>query len=183
MKTNNLKIKREIKKILLEQIEKQYVQANIVEIIAVKQAVMLGWSLSGLESLVKTQSRNNWTDFVRQRLSPLTTGTLQPYIELAKKVDLETNPVLALLGPVRLHSLIRHAKEGKNICDMLNDHFICFDVDVEDKSSVERLKNEVDDLIDRIESHYSDPSAGKQSAKTLAAQTDLAEIAEKLLGT
>ena len=155
---------------LTQEIMTEYSEGTRLDTSATAQAIRLGALLIELKKLVKGEEKIEWTKFIKKKLPAISLRTIQRYMKMALKVDLDSCPSLAHLGQVRLSDLISHSGEGVTVNDFLEDKEIETDIDPEEEKAIFRFRREVDALLKKLEGEGADgedPSEGeKPKAKT-----------------
>ena len=130
---------------LINEIKEKLVEVNINEGSTVTLAVEAGEMFNTLKKKVK-KAKKSWEECLKEIFPQKSIRTHQIYMCLAREVDLDEDPGLALLGLKRLYNLEKAVKD-EAIVDVLEKNDIDIPDDSEDLGSVENFKLEVDDLI------------------------------------
>jgi hypothetical protein len=149
---------------LIKKIEIKYSEYVEIETSAAERAIRLGSLLIELKEIVKMDKRIKWTSFIRKKLPFLSIRTIQRYMKMSKKVDLESCPALAYLGQVRLCELIKLTDKENTVNDFLEDKGIETEIDFDDENAISSFRKDVDNLlgdVDGRDSERENPSEGK----------------------
>lgn len=114
---------------------------------SVHLAQQLGRSLVELKRLTKLSGKK-WESYRDEIFPYLNSKSAQRYMNLAKLPDLEANPSLAAAGEIRLLDLAR-ATKNQDIDDVLKDHQISTEFDVESIDDVKSFRDDIDSLIEK----------------------------------
>jgi len=126
------------------------------------RAHQLGRFLEELKGQLK-KSGANFHDFLGEKFPYITVRTAQRYMELAKKIDLDSYPTIGTAGLVRLKKLMDVVGKRGSIVDLLNDNKIGLNFSIDDAKAVRKFKNEVDDLLNK--SPKEKKGKGKKNSK------------------
>jgi len=154
-KYNKVKIPSEHKtydqkvEFLIEEIEEAYEECVALEKTAVERAIRLGTWCNTFKAVVRKHKKGKWQEVIGKHLPHLSIRTVQRYMKLARKVDLDEYPALAFLGQTWLYQLMEFAGKTK-VHEFLAKNDIDFEVDIEEEDSIDDFKLEVEELIERL---------------------------------
>jgi hypothetical protein len=163
-KLNQFKIPKDCKtydekiEFMIEEIEDAYEDCGRTEKTAVEHAVRLGRWCIIFKKLVKKHKKGKWEETMKNHLPHLSIRTVQRYMKLAWRVDLEAYPVLAFLGQTRLYALIGLTGKTK-IHEFLLENDVDIEIDLAEEDAKDRLHGfrlEVEELMDGLEEGKSD---------------------------
>ena len=125
----------------------QYSEYVELETSAAERAIRLGSLLIELKEIIKMEKGINWTKFIKKKVPFISIRTIQRYMKMSKKVDLESCPALAYLGQVRLCEVIKLTDKETTVNDFLEYKGIETEIDFEDENAISSFRKDVDKLL------------------------------------
>lgn len=149
------KLERSIKEILQQYESTEKTKTDL--------AYKLGVKFDKLKALLKEEGVG-FKKHMKKTFPYITLRTVERHIELSKKVDLKSQPKLAVAGETRLLRLAKLAGED-DLQDFLTKNKIDLEIDTDDPQEVKAVRKGMDDLLRKARKEESSQSINAVLAK------------------